>query len=440
MSQLDQIVSVSITADSKTPSRLGFGTPLLLSYHTRFADRYRKYTALSEMTADGFTVYDDAYRMAAAVFAQDPTATEVVVGRLPAAPAFTQRLTVKASGAVEGAVVSCVVVEPATGTHKTVSRTTLAAETTTDVATALEGLLIVAVAGVDSTATGPDIDVTPTVAGRKVHIYGLQHLDLEETTADANYDDELPLLQLENDDWYFVTIDSSSNANINAVAAWVGAQKKLFFAATNSSDELDGTGTLGSGLVTNARTALLWAERSHEFAACAYAAKFAASDPGSITGAHKTLNSVTVKGLDATSRSNLETDNISHYQTIRSIPVVYPAKLTNGEWIDIQHGIDALEARIQEDVFALLANSQKVPFNDVGLDLVRSTILAAMRQFEAVGQQPALLNEGSSDVIMPLLSAIPSTDKAARQLKGVRFSATLSGAVHSLTIVGTLSY
>ena len=151
MSDLDDIVSISITADSTTVSREGFGSVLVMSYHTRFVEQYRVYSSLAEMLDDGFTSYDDAYRMARAIFAQDPTVTTIVVGRLPAAPTYQTKLTMTSS--TEGAYVRCKVVQPTTGTVSQIEYLIGAAETTTTVATAVE-LLIEAVTGVDSTSSG----------------------------------------------------------------------------------------------------------------------------------------------------------------------------------------------------------------------------------------------------------------------------------------------
>lgn len=434
MAELDQIISVSIAANSKTPTRQGFGTPLLLTYHTRFAERYRVYTDLAGMATDLFESYDDAYRAAAAVFSQNPAPEQVIVGRLPAAPSFVTKVTV--TSAVEGQHVKFKVVQPATGTVTQIDYPIGAAETTTTVATAIE-LLTEAIPGVDSTSAVAGVSLTPTVAGRKVHVYDLENCKVMEDTGDAGYNDELTALQLENDDWYFVITDSASETNVDLVATWTLAQKKLYFVSTESSFELDGTGALGADLkaAANDRVAILYAPVPHQFGAAAWAGLGAAQTPGSITWAFKTLAGITPKTLTATERSNLETDNENHYQTVAGLSITRQGKVASGEFIDIRHGLDALEADIKESVFALLANSPKVPFTNKGLDSVANAIQGSLVRFE----QSGLLVEGSSVVTMPALSSISTLDKAARLLANVKFSATLAGAIHKITIVGTVS-
>ena len=57
---LTDIVDVTITAQTAAPSRVGFGVPLVMAYHTHFVERVRNYTGLAGMIADGFTATEDA--------------------------------------------------------------------------------------------------------------------------------------------------------------------------------------------------------------------------------------------------------------------------------------------------------------------------------------------------------------------------------------------
>lgn len=435
---INDIVQVSITANSKTPSRLGFGVPVIMTYHTRFADEYRIYSDTASMVADGFTTYDDAYRIAARVFAQNPTVTQVVVGRLASAPAFVTRVTI--TSAVQGQKVQFKVIQPETGLVTQIDHTIGAAATTTTVATAVE-LLTEAVAGVDSTSATANVDLVPTVAGRKVHVYDCVNCQVSEETAAAGYDTALTSLQLSYDDFYFVLIGSASKANITAVAAWTeSAGMKMFLANTHDSLAYQ-AGSTGAALQTAAytRTALLYTRNSHEFAAAGWAAIIGAQDPGTITAALKTISGVSAYSETSTVKTGLESFNVNHYMPIRSINMTRPGKLAVGEWIDVRHGMDALTADLQESVFALLANSGKVPMTPAGLDIIQNVILGVLRRFEGTDDQPGLIAPKTSKVIMPAFSSISTADKNARQLKNVRFSGTLAGAIHFASLVGTLS-
>jgi hypothetical protein len=432
VASLTDFVTVNVTANSTTVQRQGFGIPLILTYHTRFVEKYRSYTSLAGMTADGFTSYDAAYRRAAAMFSQNPAPASVVVGRLPSAPAFTQVLTM--TSATEGQHVRFKVIEPATGTVQSIDYTIPSSATTTTVATAVE-LLVEAVTGVDSAASTANITVTPTVAGRRVEIYDLENCTLEETTAAAGYDTELTALKIVNNTWFFISTDSSSAANVAAVGAWALANKKMYFAALHNSSELSGTGTIGSDLkaLSNNFTALLWAPNAHQSAASAWIGVGAPQQPGDVNWAGMLLRG---------EQQNLETDNINHYQTVAGVARTRLGKVASGEWIDVVHGTEALKADLAETVYLLLVGAgtgQKVPFTKKGFDLMQAHIEAAGRRFESSNGQPGLLQEGSFTVVMPNPDSFTSEQKNSRILTGVRFSALYEQAVNSVGMDGTIS-
>lgn len=108
-SYLNDLVALTITRSTRTPSRAGFGVVMVLAYHALYADRVRTYGSLTEMVADGFTPYDKAYRDVAAAFAQTPAPSTVKLGRralamtqvidlTPAAPSASEVYTAKVDG------------------------------------------------------------------------------------------------------------------------------------------------------------------------------------------------------------------------------------------------------------------------------------------------------------------------------------------------------
>lgn len=440
---IQDIVQVTITANTVSPTRLGFGTPLVMTYHTRFAESYRAYSSINDMALDGFTSYDDAYRMAAKIFSQNPSVPQIIVGRKATAPVFSTELTI--TSAVEGQHVQLKVVQPATGTVSEIDYTILAAATTDSVATAVE-LLIEAVTGVSSSAAGSVITVGGDVTSRKVHMYDLVNVTQEEVTADAGFSDDLTALQLENDDWYFVLINSSSEANILDVAAWAEANEspKLFFAdlSNTSGTTLASSTDIAAALKLDSlkRTASLLTFDSDDFGGSAWVGKGATYTPGFSTWANKQLVGVTPKALTTTQKNALIANNVNYFITIRGRNMTQLGKVASGEFIDIIHGIDALTADIQESVLSVIADADKVPFNKAGFTVIEGAILGALKRFEAPDTSGVgLLNAGSSVVVMPTVESISLSDRQNRRLTGVKFTATLAGAVHFVSIVGTLS-
>lgn len=434
MSEIDSIVSVEIVANTVTPTQPGFGTALSLTYHTRFTDQYRVYTETADMLADGFSTQDRAYKQLRALFSQSPRPEQAIVGRLPAAPSFAYTVTV--TSAVEGQHVKVSVLDTA-GTRNDIDYTIPAAATTATVATAVAAL-IDALTGVAASAVAAVITVTPETPGFRPDCSRSLNCTITETTADADYDTELSALQLVNDDWYFVLTDSDSDANVTAVAAWVLDKTKLYAYQTNDAREILGTSVTGAALAAanNNRTFGIYQYDPSEMSAAAWVGYGAAQTPGFVTWCHKQLTGVTATPLTTTQKLNLETNDLNHYMTVAGVSRTRQGTVASGEYIDIIHGLDALEADLQASVDAVLISNGKVPYTAHGLDLIANAVLGSLKRFE--GDQ-ALLVTGSSIVIMPELSAIPAIDKSNRILRNVKFQAVLQGAIHKVEIRGTVT-
>lgn len=101
---LSDIVDVVISATTATPTRTGFGTPLIAAYHTKYTDRVRTYNKPNDLLGDGFLVSDDAYLAATALKAQNPSVKSFKLGRL--ALTTTDTLTLQVLDATVGDAVT----------------------------------------------------------------------------------------------------------------------------------------------------------------------------------------------------------------------------------------------------------------------------------------------------------------------------------------------
>lgn len=83
---LKDIVSVNITRETTSVAVAAFNVPIILSTFaasktTTAFTRARSYGSLKELTDDGWASTDAVYKMANAIFAQNPSVSRVVVGR-----------------------------------------------------------------------------------------------------------------------------------------------------------------------------------------------------------------------------------------------------------------------------------------------------------------------------------------------------------------------
>ena len=88
MASIQSIVNVSIERATNQATTQDLNTIAILTEHTRFAQEYKVYTTLKEMTDDGFVVGDAAYKYAQIIFSQNPRAPQVVVGKKAALDSY----------------------------------------------------------------------------------------------------------------------------------------------------------------------------------------------------------------------------------------------------------------------------------------------------------------------------------------------------------------
>lgn len=552
---LKDIVNVTITKETASVARAGFGTPCILAFFstTHFSERARTYADLDGLEADGFGSAHFVHKAATALMSQNPKVSQFVVGRRALAidrkvkltptaspPANTvYRLTINDQfpfyktdatptvaeitagltaviNALTGTVIAWLASTPyivgdirknggnvyrvivagtsaasggpsGTGTSivdGTVTWEFLFVETPAWVATTPYAVgarvknggnvYTAVVAGtsaasggpsgtrkdiVDGTVTwayvGPTITATDTGPGTSVDIdqdtsgapYVLevekrQLLTQDDTSTDPGVVTDLGNVRTAldgNDTWYALLCDSHSQAEIAALAASIETLRKIYLAATADDAVLLGTDTEIGGalkLAAYARTALIYHGRTATFPEAAWGGKLLPQDPGSETWKFKTLAGITPYKLTTTEETNLVADNVNHYQTVAGINITAEGVTSSGEFIDITRFIDALQADIEEHVFARLAALPKVPFTDPGIAIIENEIRGSLQRGISNG---GLAADPPPTVTVPRAADVDPLDKNARILRDVLFTAVLAGAIHKLIINGRLT-
>lgn len=260
------------------------------------------------------------------------------------------------------------------------------------------------------------------------------------------YIEALNKVQDENDQWYIVMADTKVSTNIELIAAWTQAQRRLYATSTADADVLLATGDtdIGSKLMDKAfdRTFWLWAaEAETEHPECAWVGSQIIEVPGSNTWAFKQASGITVQKLTATQQSVIERKNGSYFARIAGVALFTGSggggKTAQGEWIDTMIGVDWLYARIQEQVFYRFATKKKIPMTQAGTVVIESEIRSVLSQGETNG---LIADSPKYTVTSPNVLAIPEVERARRVMGDFKFSARLAGAVHKAVIRGVVSY
>lgn len=445
MSDLDSIVTVTITAEGSGVTRTGFGTMALVTAQaTAATPTIDTYTSLAGVAAD-YAVDSPTYRMARAAFSQSPRPERVKV--IKTGLSVAQSVTFTVAAATAGIVTTCTLYRP-DGTSATYSYTQAGGDTTTDIAAALAAAINAGETGSPASASLAVVTYANVTDGDLYYISLDANLGTwTDGTADPGYATRLTTALTIDADFYGVVVDCNSKAIIDAVAAWAEANDRLFCYSTAVAAELGASGTIGAGLKSSAydRTFGLYHSRPWQYAACAWmGARLIDPDLGQKTWAFATLSGVTADTLTPTQRGYLDGDNMSFYVTVAGKNIVFGTSASlpaggmtaSGEWIDIIHGTDWLTARLQEDVSTLIINAGRLPYTQGGIDSVGSCVLKRLKIAEGVG----FLAANWSVVTVPKVADISSATKATRILSGVEFTATYAGAIHKTTIAGSLSY
>lgn len=346
---LKDIVEVNITRQTTSVAVAAFNVPLILSQFatsktTTTFTRSRVYGSVAEMASDGWASTDAVYKIANAIFSQNPSVNKIVVGR-------------KDSG-------------------------------------------------------------------------------------DASIDAALNAIANENNDWYGVVVDQAMVANFADVASWVETAKKFaifWITDVNAYDSTKSTDLASVLKLANRnRSAVVWHATptgGADYPDAAWMGEGFPYEPGTSTWAYKTLNGVTPDTLLASQETALKGKNCNYYTTVGGVSITQEGKVASGEYIDIIIGTDWIEARLREAVYSALVNNRKIPYDDTGIAMIEGLVKGVLNEAASKG----ILQADSIAVTVPKYADIQQADKLARKLPDVKFSALYQGAIHSVTINGTIS-
>jgi hypothetical protein len=446
MSGIADIIAVSIAIQDSAPRAVEFDTPLLLA-KAPFSGLSRLYSVspagLADMATDGFPTWSRAYQMWAAMAAQSGGVGQgYIFGR---STQFTQALelipdiTVTSVGYVIAFDISY------KGVTSSISFTVVT-NTVDAILDGLETLIDASAAGVAGITTTPDnatatkLTLIPDAGGQFVQVDGFgRELKFTEAGADGSIAAQLAVAKtVLGESVYGLLIDSYAETEIDLAAAFAESNSMLFLAqsADNGILVVGTTTDVASDLKGSGynRSAVCFTRYMSSQFAAALLGRQLGQEPGSSNWAMQTLVGIRADVLTSAAHSSARGKRALTYTTDRNVAHTWDGFAASGRFFDIQHGVDALKADIETRAYQIFINAEKVPFTATGLSMVESAIRAALGAAESTG-----LAVPGWTVTMPSLVGYSAVDKAARVLRTVRFSATLQGAVNTVTVAGTLT-
>jgi hypothetical protein len=491
MSELNNIVSITISRETAVVSRQGVGIPCIAAYHTNWPERARSYTDLQGMLDDRFATSDPVYLAASAIWSQNPKPPTIIVGRRAHAPTQVEKCTPVARDRVKYTVningtpyeftsdSSAMVQEIVEGLAAAVNATGWQASTGYSLGdhVSCDGgkVYVCRTAGTSAGGSGPtgtgsgisdgtctwdylgpaqpvtasDDDTALTLTADAPGIMFSLELSSDfggdgpwtrnDESTDPGIEADLAAILLANADWYGLLLDTHSKAELVAAARWVEANRRILLATSaDTACTTSATDDIASTLKTAARerTAVIYHPKPHQYAGAAWVGQMFPKAPGSASWIYKTLSGVDAVTLTSTQIANLKAKNCNFCIPIGSRNVTMEGKTAAPEWIDTIRFVDWLHANMQADVFELFINSDKVPYDEAGIAAEEAVVRKRLQD----GVDAKGLRANPAPVVsVPELASISASDKNNRLLPGVRFMAYLAGAIHKTKIDGRVS-
>lgn len=435
-------VNVTVNVQNPTISREGFGTPLILTAHTRFAELYRVFSDVSDMIAPTgpFQAGDLAVTLATALKAQNPTVGNFLVGRRTTLPTRSVDITPVAQDTTEYTVT----VEGQTASFTSGALATVA-QITAGLKTAIDALSITNLSTTDNSTS---LTIANTLSGSPftIEVADRSLITIEDTTLAGVASDipgDLAAIQAVSggDDWYAVTGDWFGEAETLEAAAYIETQNKLMVVALQDDDILTSSTTdAASNIVANQynRTILMYDNDPHNGLAAAFLGRCLSQDAGTLTWKFKSLAGVDAPFVTTGEIAQLEAKSVNYLRTEKGATFTANGVVAGGAntFIDVTRTVDALTARLEEDLIADLLANEKIPFTDSGINVLRNRALSVLNFFVAQG---ALAADPAPTVTFPRANAVSTVDRANRLLPNGAFTAQLAGAVHNVNLVGTIT-
>lgn len=425
MSELDQIVQITITRESTAVATASFQIPLVLATFTNFSERTRTYTDITGVGED-FESTSNVHKIATKLFGQSSVGAvppSIVVGR-------RQVDTVTYTPTVADNTLYSVTLN---GTPYTF--TSGVSATATTIVTGLKAAL--------GTPTGITVSgtttliLTTTVLGTPWSVTASANL-VGVNTVTEDWVEALEAVEQENNVWYGIVSETHISADVEALSDAINARRKLY--GTSTSDTVTPTtGITDIAKKLSDKTAdrtygIYLPTADTEFPEAAWMGAQLPYTPGSNDWDFKRAVGVTVSNLTDTQRVNLRAKNCNMYTTVAGVNIFQDGDTFGGSPIDEIVGIDWLYARLQEGVYFRLINSLKVPMTNPGLAIIENEIRSVLSQAEANG----LIDRGWS-VTTPDVSTIPANLRAQRTAGVFVFRARLAGSIRRIQINGFLS-
>ena len=246
---------------------------------------------------------------------------------------------------------------------------------------------------------------------------------------------------IETPGWYGIAPCGVASDELADIATWADANTKfLGFTVTDGENPLGTSYARAFGFATKSAETY----PNNIYTHVAMMATGLSYEAGSETWAYKTLNGIEAEPYTQTEITALKALNLNCYVHCAGKNITLDGRTVSGEWIDVIRFRDWLQNDMQKGIYNLFIMNPKVPFTSKGITLIQNQMIASLKKGQTKGGIAETEYDADGNEIVGFTTSVPTAasvsdaDKAARTLKGCKFTARLAGAIHLVEVNGTL--
>ena len=265
-------------------------------------------------------------------------------------------------------------------------------------------------------------------------------------------------IELDDGDWYALATTFRDAATQLAVAVFAEANTKLGGVCSEDSNIPNTTEAADTTSIAytlkNANYDRTWvfyhpdaADDNNLCDECPDAGwfgKLLAYEPGEATWVEWQLSGVAAYDLTTTQKNNIANKNCNLFEKQAGVYVTRVGKTAGGEYIDTIRGLDWIEGMLTTDLLGALINAKKIAYSDRGVSKIESPVRARLAN---ASRAPHEILVGGTDadgndniqITVGKVASQTAANKAARIYPGISWVATLAGAIHEITVSGTVT-
>lgn len=320
------------------------------------------------------------------------------------------------------------------------------------------GLTAANTLSIQSTATNMDISaVTTAGSGTDISTFAFDTVtNVEAGTYLETPPEAISAANELNTSWYGTALTKEGTGgtdvsfeNIKLTASYIQSLTKQYYArlsdlAVATSSTTDEGSTLANYNFT--RTVPCFNELN-EYLDVAAAGNLLTTIAGSSTLMFKTGLGVSGSSVNANGQAFVLGKNVNIQSLIGGVTIIRNGTVssTQTQFADVIRFVDWLTNEIETNVYALLVSAAKIPYTDTGVNILIGGVKLSLDQGVTNGGIATTTDDSgnlvpSYTISAPRVATIPVSQRANRISPDISFTATLAGAIQSVTVIGVVSF